>query len=85
MKNFMSRITRLSRAGARQARKLSILAVMALLFFCPIHFQVLAAASDLDLTFGSGGKVTTDLFGSSDSLMRSQFRAMENSRGWRYF
>jgi uncharacterized delta-60 repeat protein len=68
MKTPMSLITNLTGAVAKQARKLSIPAIVALLVFCPLLNLADAAAGDLDLTFGDEGKVVTDFFGSNDSV-----------------
>ncbi|HET8676489.1 MAG TPA: hypothetical protein VFO63_11915, partial [Blastocatellia bacterium] len=47
----------------RVLRGLLVLFVFATLLFWPSPGRVLAAAGDLDTTFGNGGKVTTDFFG----------------------
>lgn len=61
-------ITNLSRAVAQQARKFLILAIVALLTFCPLPNLVDAASGDLDPTLGIQGEVVTDFFGSFDTL-----------------
>jgi uncharacterized delta-60 repeat protein len=66
MKNFISQITGLTRVRARRARKLCVLATVVLLVSWPLPHSAQAAAGDLDLSFGSGGKVVTDFFGGFD-------------------
>ena len=50
----------------RRVRRTSVLGFVALLLCSPA--LVGAAAGDLDLTFGSGGKTTTDFFGFADRI-----------------
>lgn len=45
-----------------QWRQAAVPVLIALLVFWPLQNQVQAAAGDLDLTFGAGGKVTTSFF-----------------------
>jgi uncharacterized delta-60 repeat protein len=47
-------------------RGTSALALIILLFSLPLGNSIEAAAGDLDLSFGNGGKVITDFFGNSD-------------------
>lgn len=54
--------------ATRQARKLFVLAVVAMLLCWPLPRQIHAAAGDLDLTFGGDGKVTTDFFSRDDAV-----------------
>src|ERR1051325_2746539 len=68
MKSSMSRITGPTGARARQARKLSVLSIVALLLCWPIPIQVQAAAGALDPTFGIGGKVITRFFDTSGGI-----------------
>lgn len=62
MNHFVARITKLSGARARQARKLLVLTIIALLVCWSLPDRAQAAAGDLDPTFGSGGKVITSFF-----------------------
>lgn len=64
MKHFVTRITNPSSARARRERKLLVLTIIALLVCWPLPDRAHAAAGDLDPTFGSGGKVTTEFSGS---------------------
>jgi uncharacterized delta-60 repeat protein len=68
MRNLVSQFRCLTGTVECLARTLSILAMIALLLCWSIPLHVQAAAGDLDLTFGSGGKVLTDFFGSTDSI-----------------
>lgn len=63
MKKPISQVPRLTNTRMRQARKLLVLAVSALLLCWSILGPVQAAAGGLDPSFGSGGKVTTDFGG----------------------
>jgi uncharacterized delta-60 repeat protein len=51
---------------AGTSRKLVTLCVISLFLCSTLPFQVTAADGDLDPTFGSGGKVTTDFSGSDN-------------------
>lgn len=60
MRTPMLQIKRTTYAAARLLRKLLLFVVIALLLSWPLPSGVQAASGDLDPTFGSGGKVTTD-------------------------
>jgi uncharacterized delta-60 repeat protein len=66
MRNRVFRIVRPSDI-ARLSRRLLVSAFAALLLSWPLTTGVRAAAGDLDPTFGSGGKITTDFSNSVDS------------------
>ena len=64
MRGLSFRLT--SVVAVRHTRKLFVLA-MAVIFLCsPMPWQTQAAAGDLDSTFDTDGKVTTDYFGGND-------------------
>ena len=65
MRTPMLQIKRTTYAAARLLRKLLLFVVIALLLSWPLPSRVRAASGELDLTFGSGGKTTTD-FGLGD-------------------
>lgn len=66
MKRFVTRITNLSGASGRQTRKMLALIAIGLFVCWPLPERAQAAGGDIDPTFGSGGKVTTDFFGTED-------------------
>jgi uncharacterized delta-60 repeat protein len=67
MKDLSFRFTRITSVVAvRQARKLFVLAMAAILLCWPLPGKIHAAAGDLDSTFDGDGKVTTDFFGMGD-------------------
>lgn len=66
LRSLMSKIKHSSTTGAPQFKFLQM-AALALILCWPLPDRVHAAAGDLDLSFGSNGKVTTDFSGRNDS------------------
>lgn len=66
LRSLMSKIKHSSTTGAPQFKFLQM-AALALILCWPLPDRVHAAADDLDLSFGSNGKVTTDFSGRNDS------------------